>query len=236
MCISQLRRNFVAWGRQFVDAAVSHILTRGVDITDAYFGQNTYYCMSYRLGCTEDDVDVKTAVNEAQGYYNAQEKWEWVEWAGKILMPQLHAQMAMEQADAMRAEQEELEEMRRQDEREAEYIRQVDTKEIDEEKFRELVNELDLERAMAESVAEGPAMTQATTQDEEVGESKQEESAEEEPAAATAVVESSTVGKGKRKVAPARAKVYAAVDGPVSCLFKSTSICANTYSYSVTDV
>jgi hypothetical protein len=35
-----------------------------------------------------------------------------------------------------------------------------------------------LERAIAESVAEGPATMQATMQDEEVGESKQEESAE----------------------------------------------------------
>jgi hypothetical protein len=67
--------------------------------------------MSYRLGRTEDDVDVKKAVDEVQVYYNAQEKWEWVDWAGKILMPRIHAQMAMEQADAMRAEQEELEEM-----------------------------------------------------------------------------------------------------------------------------
>jgi hypothetical protein len=144
--------------------------------------------MSYCLGCTEDNVDVKKVVDKVQAYYNAQEKREWVEWAGKILMPWLHVQMAMEQADTMRAEQEALEEMRRQDEREqreweraekeaeweereAEYIRQVDAKEIDEEKFRELVNELDLERAMAESVAEGLAMAQATTQDEEVGES-----------------------------------------------------------------
>jgi hypothetical protein len=144
--------------------------------------------MSYRLGRTEDDIDVKK-VDEAQKYYNAQDKWEWVEWAGKILMPRLHAQMAMEQADAMRVEQEELEEMRRQDkreqqerewaekeaeleEREAEYIRQVDAKEIDNERFWELVNQLDLERAMAESVAEGPATMQATTQDEEVGESE----------------------------------------------------------------
>jgi hypothetical protein len=63
------------------------------------------------LGRTEDDVNVKKAVSEAQTYYNAQEKREWVEWAGKILMPRLHAQMAMEQADAIRAEQEELEEM-----------------------------------------------------------------------------------------------------------------------------
>jgi hypothetical protein len=143
--------------------------------------------------------------------------------------------MAMEQADTMRAEQEELEEMRRQDEREqrereraekeaeleereAEYIWQVDTKEIDEEKFRELVNELDLERAMAESIAEGPATMQVTTQDEEVGESEQEELAEEEPVAAEVVVESSTVGKRKRKAEPARAKVYMAVDEPVSNL------------------
>jgi hypothetical protein len=59
---------------------------------------------------------------------------------------------------------------------------------------------------------------------------------EEEPAAAEVAVESSTVGKGKRKVAPARAKVYAAVDGLVSRLFKLMLICANTYSYSATDV
>jgi hypothetical protein len=75
-----------------------------------------------------------------------------------------------------------------------------------------------------------------TTQEGEVGESEQEESAEEEPAAAERVVESSTVGKGKRKVAPARAKVYAAVDGPVSRLSKSMSIHANKYSHSATDV
>jgi hypothetical protein len=83
-----------------------------VDIPDAYVLQNTYYRMSYRLGRTKDDVDVKKVVDEAQVYYNAQEKREWVEWAGKILMPRLHVQMAMEQADMMRAEQEELEEMR----------------------------------------------------------------------------------------------------------------------------
>jgi hypothetical protein len=64
------------------------------------------------LGRTEDDVNIKKAVNEVQAYYNAQEKQEWVEWAGKILMPRLHAQMAMEQADAMRAVQEDLDEMR----------------------------------------------------------------------------------------------------------------------------
>jgi hypothetical protein len=64
------------------------------------------------LGRTEDDVDVKKAVDEVQVYYNTQEKREWVEWAGKILMPRLHVQMAMEQVDVMRAEQEELEEMR----------------------------------------------------------------------------------------------------------------------------
>jgi hypothetical protein len=168
--------------------------------------------MSYRLGRTEDDVDLKKAVVRRK--HTTMRKREWVKWAGKILMPQLHAQMAMEQVDVMRAEQEELEEMRRQDEREqreqervekeaeleereAEYIRQVDAKEIDDEWFRGLVNELDLERAMAESVAEGPATMQATTQDGDVGESEQEESMEEEPAAAEKGGESSTVGKGK---------------------------------------
>jgi hypothetical protein len=51
-----------------------------------------------------------------------------------------------------------------------------------------LVNELDLERGMALSIAEGPATMQATTQDDEVGESEREESAEK-------AVESSTVGR-----------------------------------------
>jgi hypothetical protein len=77
---------------------------------------------------------------------------------------------------------------------------------------------LDLERAMAESVVEGPAMTQATTQDEDIGESEWEESAEEEPAAVEKVVESATVRKGKRKAAPTRAKVYAMMDEVVSNL------------------
>jgi hypothetical protein len=181
------------------------------------------------LGRTEDDVDVKKAVDEVQAYYNTQEKREWVEWAGKILMPRLHVQMAMEQADTMRAVQEDLDKTRRQDEREqwaereaewekreAEFIWQVDAKEIDDKRFRELINELDLEQAIAESVTEGPATMQVTTQDEEAGESEREESAEEEPVAAEKAVESSTVGKGKRKAAPARAKVYATMDEPVS--------------------
>jgi hypothetical protein len=75
-----------------------------VDITDAYFVQNAYYAMSYHLGFTEDDVDVKKVVDEVQGYYDAQDKREWVEWAGKMLMPRLHAQIAVEKADAERAE------------------------------------------------------------------------------------------------------------------------------------
>jgi hypothetical protein len=85
----------------------------------------------------------------------------------------------------------------------------MNKKEIDEDKFWELVGELYLERAMGESVAAGPVTMQATTQDEEVKESEREESAEEEPAVVEKGVESSTVGKGKRKAAPARAKVYA---------------------------
>jgi hypothetical protein len=172
--------------------------------------------MSYKLSCTEDDAEVKKAVDEAQGVYDVRGKREWVEWAGKTLMPRLHALIKMDRADAMRAEQDTMEEERFQVERaqreeeraakeaelekkEEEYIRQLDAKEIDEVRFRELIDELDLERAMAESVAEGPATTQATTQDGEAGESKREESVEEEPAAAEKAVESSTVGKGKRK-------------------------------------
>jgi hypothetical protein len=137
----------------------------------------------------------------------------------------------MEKVDEMRVEQEQLEEMQQQDEREQreweqaekeaeldekeeEYIRQMNAKEIDETKFRELIGELDLERGMALSVAEGPA----TTQDEEVGESEQEESVEEEPAAVEKAAESLTVGKGKRKAVPTRAKVYAEMGEPVSNL------------------
>jgi hypothetical protein len=71
---------------------------------------------------------------------------------------------------------------------------------------------------MAESITEGPAMTQATTQDEEARESKREESVGEEPVVAEKGIKSSTVGKGKRKAAPTRAKVYAAVDSPMSIL------------------
>jgi hypothetical protein len=224
-----------------------------VDTTDTNLAQDAYYAMSYQLGCTEDGTEVKKVVDEAQEYYDAQDKREWVEWAGKTPMLRLHVQIAMEKADMARAEQEELEEMRRQDEREqrereqaekeaeleekeVEYIRQVDAKEINEDQFRELVGELDLERVMGESVVEGPATMLATTQDEEVGESERDESMEEEQAAAEKAVESSTISKGKRKAAPARAKVYGAVDWPVSDLPKSTSICTNIFAYSATDV
>jgi hypothetical protein len=62
--------DFVVWGGQFVDVTVSRISIEGVDVTDADFSQNTYYAMSYRLGCMGDDVDVKKAVNEVQEYYN----------------------------------------------------------------------------------------------------------------------------------------------------------------------
>jgi hypothetical protein len=74
------------------------------------------------------------------------------------------------------------------------------------------------------------------TQDEEVGESEWDESVEEEPVVAGKAAESSTVGKGKRKAAPARAQVYGPVYGPVSDLPKSTSICANIFAYSATNV
>jgi hypothetical protein len=55
--------------------------------------------MSYHLEHTEEDTEVKKAVDKVQVYYDMQNKREWVEWASKILMPRLHAQMAMERAD-----------------------------------------------------------------------------------------------------------------------------------------
>jgi hypothetical protein len=84
--------------------------------------------------------------------------------------------------------------------------------------FRELVGELDLERVMGESVAKGLATMQVTTQDKDIGESEWGESAEKELAVAAKAIKSSTVGKGKRKVVPARAKVYVEMDGLVSNL------------------
>jgi hypothetical protein len=70
---------------------------------------------------------------------------------------------------------------------------------------------------MGESIVEGPATTQVTTQDEEVGESEQDESVrEEEPEVVAIAVESSTIGKGKRKAALAKMKVFSKVDGLVS--------------------
>jgi hypothetical protein len=93
------------------------------------------------------------------------------------------------------------------DKKEAEYIRQVNAKEIDKARFWELVSELDLERAMGESIAEGLAMTQ----DKEARESEQDESE-----SAAVAVELLTIGKGKQKVAPTRAKVFSEIDGPVS--------------------
>jgi hypothetical protein len=59
----------------------------------------------------EDDAKVSKAVEEAQEYYNVQDKREWVQWTGKVLMQHLHAQIAMEKADMARAEQEEAEEL-----------------------------------------------------------------------------------------------------------------------------
>jgi hypothetical protein len=98
----------------------------------------------------------------------------------------------MEKVDTARAEQDVMDDLQLQQERaqqeeeqaakeaeleekEAEYIRQLDVKEINEDRFWELVGELDLERAMGESVTEGPATTQAMTQDKEVGESERDE-------------------------------------------------------------
>jgi hypothetical protein len=70
--------------------------------------------MSYNLSRTEDDAEVKKAVDEAQAVYDVHGKREWVEWAGKTLMPRLNAQIEMERADAMRVEQDVMEEERYQ--------------------------------------------------------------------------------------------------------------------------
>jgi hypothetical protein len=47
----------------------------------------------------EEVAEVKKAVDDMQVYYDVQNKREWVEWAGKTLMPCLHAQIAMETVD-----------------------------------------------------------------------------------------------------------------------------------------
>jgi hypothetical protein len=59
----------------------------------------------------EDDAEVKKAINEAQEYYNVQDRRDWVEWVGKTLLLHLHAQIAMEKADMVRAEQEMMDEL-----------------------------------------------------------------------------------------------------------------------------
>jgi hypothetical protein len=88
-----------------------------VDFTDADVAQDPYYKMSYNLSRMEDDTKVKKAVDEAQGVYDKHGKWEWVEWAGKTLMPRLHVQIEMERVDAMRVEQDAIEEEQYQAER-----------------------------------------------------------------------------------------------------------------------
>jgi hypothetical protein len=72
--------------------------------------------MSYQLGHMEANAKVKKAFDEVQEYYDTQDKWEWVEWAGKMLMPQLHVQIAMENADMERVEQDMMDKLRLQEE------------------------------------------------------------------------------------------------------------------------
>jgi hypothetical protein len=52
----------------------------------------------------EDDAEVKKAVDKAQEYYNAQDRRDWVEWVGKVLMPCLHVQITMGKVDVARVE------------------------------------------------------------------------------------------------------------------------------------
>jgi hypothetical protein len=70
--------DFVVWHRQFINVSISHTYLGGLDVTDTDFAQNAYYDMFYCLGHMEDDTEVKKAVDEAQEYYNTQEKREWV--------------------------------------------------------------------------------------------------------------------------------------------------------------
>jgi hypothetical protein len=128
--------------------------------------------MSYNLERTEEDAEVKKAVDEVQGVYDAHGKREWVEWVGKMLMPHMHVQMVMERADVERVEQDTIDKEQIQaeraqreeeqaakeaelEEREAKYIRQLNEKVIDMQRFGELIEELDMERVMGESGGSG---------------------------------------------------------------------------------
>jgi hypothetical protein len=65
----------------------------------------------------EDDAEVKKAVDEAQAVYDVHGKREWVEWVGKTLKLRLNVQIEMERADAIRVEQDVMEEEQYQAER-----------------------------------------------------------------------------------------------------------------------
>jgi hypothetical protein len=54
-----------------------------------------------------------------QDYFNNQNKREWVEWAGMILMLKLHAEMEMEKVAAKRAQvkAEHIEEIRQEEQK-----------------------------------------------------------------------------------------------------------------------
>jgi hypothetical protein len=59
---------------------------------------------AFSLGLAEDDQDIVAVIEEAWDYFNNQDKKEWVEWAGTILMPKLHAKMEMKKAVARRVQ------------------------------------------------------------------------------------------------------------------------------------
>jgi hypothetical protein len=59
----------------------------------------------------EEDTKVQMVVDNTQEYFNTQDKREWVEWAGKMLMPCLHAQIAIEKVDTEWAEQDAMDDM-----------------------------------------------------------------------------------------------------------------------------
>jgi hypothetical protein len=183
---------------------------------------------AFSLGLAEDDQDIVAVIEEAWDYFNNQDKKEWVEWAGTILMPKLHAKMEMKKAVARRVqvEAEGLDQIRKEEQkweqerldREAEFdwraeeIRQAfKSKKIDSKQLRKAAEALELERVTMESVAETPATTpyQTMTQDNK-GEDKVEDDIPE-----STKVKVITPSSSKRKGRGDGSTIYAKVSGLV---------------------
>jgi hypothetical protein len=181
------------------------------------------------LGLTGGDQDIIAIIEEARDYFNNKDKREWVEWAGTILIPKLHAEMEMEKVAARRVQveaerlerirQEEQKQEKEQVDREAEFDRRAEeirqafkTKKIDGKQLREAVEALELEQVTVKSVAETPATTpyQTTMQDDEGEDEIEEEVLELKRVKAIAPSSSKHKGQGDEST------VYAEASGPVS--------------------